>query len=378
MVRSARHPMLAQPTHDESSRQEFVVSFKQYLNRDLRPRNRGVFEREAAPAFAARTGHAPASRAEIADAMYRHPHYQAWSRLARTAQELMWDAVYAPIRREKPRLTSTLHALTDPARRRGTLELDPSCERPRGLERVHVHLQPGGYLKDEGPDDFDAGALYEAGGNLYAFGQGIGRRDSKAAAVQAFIAQRYPELQPRRILDMGCSAGSATVPYAEAFPGAEVYGIDVGAGLLRYAHARAEALGARVHFKQRSVADTKFTDGYFDLVVSHNLFHESSDATRRRALQETFRILRPGGVCVHQDVPLRFDGRSEFDKFELSWDQRHNGEPYWEAYANADLEADLCAAGFPPAATFVGHLEARPGSLPWFVSVAQKPSDRDA
>ncbi len=373
MVRSVRHDMLAQPTHDETSRQEFVVSFKQYLNRNLRSRNREVYEREAAPQFAARTGRAPATRAEIADAMYANPHYKAWCRLARTAQELMWDAVYAPIRREKPRLTSTLHALTAPSRRKGSLELDPSCERPRGLAMVNVHLQPGGYLKDDGPDDFDAGALYEAGGNLYAFGQGIGRRDSKASAVQAFIAQRYPGLKPRRILDMGCSAGSATVPYAEAFPDAEVYGIDVGAGLLRYAHARAEALGARVHFKQRSVCETKFPDGFFDLVVSHNLFHETSDATRRRAMRETFRILRPGGVCVHQDVPLRFSGRSEFEKFELAWDQRHNGEPYWEAYANADLGADLRAAGFPPESIYVGHLEARAGSLPWFVGVAQKP-----
>lgn len=374
MVRSARHEMLAQPTHDETSRQEFVVSFKQYLNRELRSRNRGVYERDAAPAFAARAGHEPRTRAEIAAAMYRHPHYRAWCRLARTAQELMWDSVYAPIRREKPRLTATLHALTAASRRRGSLELDPTCERPRGLELVHIHLQPGGYLKDEDPDDFDAGALYEAGGNLYAFGQGISRRDSKASAVQAFIAERYPDLRPKRILDMGCSAGSATVPYAETFPEAEVYGIDVGAGLLRYAHARAEALGARVHFRQRSVTATGFPDGWFDLVVSHNLFHESSDATRRRALRESFRILRPGGVCVHQDVPLRFRGRSEFEQFELAWDQRHNGEPYWETYANADLEADLRAAGFPAETVYVGHLEARPGSLPWFVAVAQKPN----
>jgi SAM-dependent methyltransferase len=374
MVRSVRHDMLAQPTHDETSRQEYVVSLKQYLNRNLRSRNREVYEREAAPEFASRAGRAPATRAEIADAMYRNTHYKAWCRLARTAQELMWDSVHAPIRREKPRLTSTFRTLTDPSRRLGSLELDPSCERPRGLQMIDIHLQPGGYLKDESAEDFDAGALYEAGGNLYAFGQGIGRRDSKASAVQAFIEQRYPGFTPRRILDMACSAGSATVPYAQTFPDAEVYGIDVGPGLLRYAHARAEALGARVHFRQRSVAETKFPDGYFDLVVSHNMMHEISDATRRRALAESFRVLRPGGLCVHQDVPLRFSGRTEFEKFELSWDQRHNGEPYWEAYANADLQSDLRAAGFPPDSIYVGHLEARAGSLPWFVAVARKPA----
>lgn len=374
MVRSLRHEMLANATPDETSRQEFVVAFKQFLNRELRSRNRTVYEREAVPAFAAKHGRAPATQSEIAEAMYRTPHYRAWSRLARTGQEMMWDAVHAPIRREKARLTDAMRTLTQSGKRLGTLELDASCERPRGLARVHVHLQPGGYLKDDGPEDFDAGALYEAGGNLYAFGQGIGRRDSKAAAVQAFLAERHPGLAPTRILDMGCSAGAATVPYAEAFPAAEVYGIDVGAGLLRYAHARAEALGARVHFRQRSVCDTKFPDAHFDLVVSHNLFHETSDATRRRALAETLRILKPGGVCIHQDVPLRFEGLDAFARFDLSWDQRHNAEPYWVAYANADLEADMRAAGFPRDEIYVGHLVAREGSLPWYVAVGRRPN----
>jgi SAM-dependent methyltransferase len=152
-----------------------------------------------------------------------------------------------------------------------------------------------------------------------------------------------------------------------------VHAIDVGAGMLRYAHARAEALGAAVHFHQMDCAATRFPDGYFDLIVSHNMMHEISDATRRGMLRESLRLLRPGGLCVHQDVPLRFQGLSEFKKFELSWDTRHNNEPFWEAYANCDLRADMLAAGFPEELVFVGHLPQAPGSLPWFVGAATKP-----
>jgi SAM-dependent methyltransferase len=374
MVRSVQHEMLPHPTADEASRQQFVVAFKQAINRTVRTSNGRLFEQVVAPKFAAEHGHAPATREEIREAMYAHPAYRSWSSLHRAAQEQMWIAIGDSIFRERDRLASTAARLDDPKTRRGSLELDPDFTPPRGVTAVDIHLQTGGYAMDLGGGDCSAGALYECGGNLYAFGQGISRTDSKAAHVQRYIAEHFPQLKPRRILDMGCSAGSASVPYALAFPDAEVHAIDVGAGMLRYAHARAESLGAAVHFHQRDVADTRFPDGWFDLIVSHNLMHEISDATRRGMLRESWRMLAPGGVCVHQDVPLRFAGLSEFQKFELSWDTLNNNEPYWEAYANADLAADLAAAGVPAERTLIGHLPAAQGSLPWYVASFSKPA----
>lgn len=372
MVRSVQHELLAQPTADEASRQRFVVALKQHLNRELRPANQQYFEREAVPRFTAEHGHAPATRGEIRAAMYANHGYRTWCTLARTAQELMWESVADPLYRERPRLAEKTRELLSHAR--GSLELDPSFKPPRGVAAIDIHLQPGGYVQNVGDDDVMAGALYEAGGNLYAFGQGIGRNDSKAAAVQAFLREKFPDLKPRRILDMGCSAGSATVPYAQVFTDAEVHGIDVGAAMLRYAHARAEALGAVVHFHQRDVAATGFPDGHFDLVVSHNLMHEIPDATRRAMFAESLRMLSPGGVCVHQDVPLRLANLTPFQQFELSWDQRHNNEPYWEAYGFADVRTEMLAAGFPEDTLYVGHLPQRSGSLPWFIAVGVKPA----
>lgn len=373
MVRSVTHEMLPQATAAEASRQQFIVAFKQALNRTVRPTNRRLFEQVVAPRYAADHGHEPATRDEIRTAMYADPAYRSWSALHRAAQEQMWIAIGDSIFRERDRLAQTAARLDDPKRRRGSLELDPQFVPPRGVTAVDIHLQTGGYAMDLGDGDCSAGALYECGGNLYAFGQGLSRTDSKAAHVQRYISEQFPDLKPRRILDMGCSAGSASVPYAEAFPDAEVHAIDVGAGMLRYAHARAESLGAAVHFHQRDCADTRFPDGWFDLVVSHNMMHEISDATRRGMLRESWRLLAPGGVCVHQDVPLRFAGLSEFDRFELSWDTLNNNEPYWEVYANADLARDLEAAGVPRDRSHVGHLPARQGTLPWYVAAFSKP-----
>lgn len=370
MVRSVQHEMLAQPTADEAARQQFVVAFKQALNKGLRSTQQALFDQVVAPKYAREHGTAPQSREQIRKALQADPAYRSWSSLARAAQEQMWVAVGDSIFRERERLAATAKRLAESPRKLGSLELDPNFVPPRGVTAVDIHLQTGGYALDLGDGDCSAGALYEAGGNLYAFGQGIGRTDSKAAHVQRFIAERFPALKPLKILDMGCSAGSASVPYAEAFPDAEVHAIDVGSGMLRYAHARAEALGFPVHFHQMDVAATRFPDESFDLIVSHNLMHEISDATRRGMLRESRRLLKPGGLCVHQDVPLRFQGLSEFKKFELSWDTLHNNEPYWEVYANADLAPELKAAGFEDDCIHVGSLPANQGTLPWFIACA--------
>jgi SAM-dependent methyltransferase len=373
MVRSVQHEMLAVPTADETARQQFVVAFKQALNRGLRKTQGDLFETVVAPGWAAEHGAPPTTRETIREAMQADPAYRSWSSLARAAQEQMWITVGDSIFRERERLATTAGRLAQAPTRRGSLTLDPSFAPPRGVTGVDIHLQPGGYALDLGEGDCSAGALYESGGNLYAFGQGISRTDSKAAHVQRFLRERFPRLQPRRILDMGCSAGSASVPYAEAYPEAEVHAIDVGSGMLRYAHARAESLGVAVHFHQMDVARTRFEDESFDLIVSHNLMHEISAPTRRGMLRESRRLLRPGGVCVHQDVPLRFQGLSEFRKFDMSWDTLNNNEPYWEVYANADLQPELRAAGFAEDCIHVGSLPAAQGSLPWFVACAWRP-----
>lgn len=374
MSRNAQHELLPHAAHDEHARQEFVVALKQGLNRTLRATNKQLFESVVAPAHARTTGTAPTSREAIRASMYAHPAYRAWSSLHRSAQELMWSALADTVFRDSERLSREFDRLSTSRPAGGSLHLDPTVHAPRGVANLDIHLQTGGYLLDRGPSDVAAGAFYEVGGNLYAFGQGISRSDSKAAHVQRFLKERYPMLQPKRILDMGCSAGSSSVPYALAFPDAEVHAIDVAPAILRYAHARAESLGARVHFHQMDAAHTRFAASSFDLIVSHNMMHEIPEATRRGMLRETWRLLAPGGVAVHQDVPLRFQGLTEFQKFEYSWDTRNNNEPYWEVYANADLAEDARLADIPAEHVYVGHLPAAAGTLPWFVCMLSKPS----
>src|SRR5205807_7337786 len=86
----------------------------------------------------------------------------------------------------------------------------------------------------------------------------------------------------------------STLPYVDAYPEAEVHAIDVAAPMLRYAHARAEALGRRVHFSQQNAESTNFRDESFDLIVSHILLHETSAKAVRNIVRECHRLLRKG------------------------------------------------------------------------------------
>jgi ubiquinone/menaquinone biosynthesis C-methylase UbiE len=135
----------------------------------------------------------------------------------------------------------------------------------------------------------------------------------------------------------------------DAFPAAEIHGIDVAAPGLRYGHARANALGKAVHFSQQNAEHTDFPDGHFDLVVSHILLHETSREAIGNIFRESFRLLATGGRVLHADLP---DIRFLPDLFQqVSVDQDHydNNEPLWAGYYDLDLRALLQAAGFPPA-----------------------------
>jgi SAM-dependent methyltransferase len=372
MARNPDHEMLSKPTHDERARQSIVGSMKLFFGRQLRPGNRAFFELEAKPEFARTHGREPESVAEIGEAMHGNFHWQLWSALQRAGQEMMWASVADTLLRDEPRLKSIYSRLTASKDRKGSLDLDPEFEIPEVIRETEIHLQPGGYALDRGNDDFLAGAFYETGGAIYSRAQGVGTKESKGEIIVRFLDERYPRFQPSKILDMACSAGSSSTPYAQAFPDAEVHAVDVAPGLLRYAHARAEAMGLSVHFHQRSVVDTRFDDASFDLVVSHNAMHEMSDQTATDMMRESYRLLRPGGVCVHQDVPLRYSTLDEFAQVDFGWDRDYNGEVFWEVYATNDCQAMLEAAGFSPDEIFVGVAGQADGKWNWYVACARK------
>ena len=366
MARNPRHDLLTEPDADNAARQGFVLALKKQLQ-SLRPQIRALYEREI------RTPDNETA-AQIRDGLYKNATYQAICSTRRIAQEMMWQSIRAPIEQNAHALSEKYRYYASRNSKTGALTLDPDIEIPEALSRIDVHLQPGGYFRNETGRDVVAGALYEAGGALYSQGQNIGTRESKAQVIMRYINGRYPGFAPEKILDIGCSAGASSVPYAEAYPDAEIHAIDVSAGMLRYAHARAEALGVAVHFHQMNAVDMAFPDAGFDLIVSHNAMHEMADETRQKMFAESRRLLKPGGICIHQDIPLRFDRLDEFLQAEYAYDQWFNAEPHWLEYARCDCEDMMLRAGFEREHTRVENLQQSDGSFSWYAVTGHKPA----
>lgn len=370
-VRDLQHEVLPEVTPEELSRQRAVVSLRKLLNARVRSGNVARFASEGSPAFAARHGRQPQSPEDIRAALFESHRYRMWSAANRSAQEMLWVSVGEPVYRDLDRMQAAARALAEAPDRKGSLTLDTGYDPSPEVADVDIHLQPGGYGLDHGPGDIVAGALYETGGNVFSFGQGAGRSDSKAGVAVRLLAEHFPGFVPKRILDLGCSAGAASAAYAATFPKAEVHAVDIGAGMLRYAHARAESLGVAVNFHQMDASSLSFPDDSFDLVVSHNVLHEIGSEKRGAMVCESARVVRPGGIVIHQDVAIRFEP-TLVHQVERDWDTHFNDERHWHTYASTDLIADMRAAGFAPGAIVEHNLPSLQGSNRWYAITAQK------
>jgi SAM-dependent methyltransferase len=338
------HAMLPKATHDEKARQEYARAFREYTINHVLPGNRMVYENKVVPQWKREKGRAPKDRMEIRDAMEKEPYFQDYANLYRVSQELLWESVTHTVERQLPDLIEK--AKTN-GKALGSLTLDPNFEVPRYITAVDIHCMPGNYHSEQAPDDVAVGAIYDRGVFLYAMGMLGPKIDDMGMSGANFVKRKFPNFKPKRILDMGCTVGHATLPYVDAFPDAEVYAIDVGAPCLRYAHGRAEALGKKVHFSQQNAEKTNFPDGYFDLIVSHILLHETSGKAMPAIFKESFRLLAPGGIVAHVDLPP-FDQMDEFNQFMTDNETYYNNEPFWGAMRAMDQPKLAIDAGFTP------------------------------
>lgn len=337
------HAILPIGDHDDRVRQEFSKSFRQFIQNELLPGLTPVFEGRVSHAFEKEHGHPPADRHEIRKAMVSDVYFQTYASATRIAQEFLWDSVIMPLEKDLTELTDEAAKLS--AQSNAPLETDAGFEVPRYISEIDIHCMPGGYANAQNDDDIAAGALYDRGVYLYSMGYMGPNNDDMGQSVCNYIKRNIPDFSPRNILDMGCTIGHSTLPFKKEFPEAHVTGIDVAGPCIRYAHARAAAMKLEVGFMQRNAEDTGFKDGSFDLIVSHILLHETSGKAMPKIFEECYRLLKPGGLMIHADLPP-FEKMGPFMQFILDNETYYNNEPFWGAMRTMDQIKMAKDAGF--------------------------------
>jgi len=341
------HPMLLPAETGDYARELFWDSLTMYLESEVRHGLRKVYEQDVQPALRQALGREP-DRKEIAAAM-RQREAGRWWYLQRTESQREGAAATRDvIERQLPQLIERAKASGNGP---GSLTLDPQLALPSYLE-VDIHLQKGGYYgTEDSRETLLNGAVYERGMTLGRMGAQGWLNDDAGLSLAAWIKETYPGLKPKRILEMGCTIGHTLTAFKQAFPAAEVHGIDVAAPVLRYGFARAASMGVDVHFSQQNAERTNFAAGSFDLVFSRILLHETSAEAVPRIFAECHRLLRPGGVMIHSDAP-QFDELDPYAQSLRDWDATVNNEPFMEGYYSMALEPAFVAAGFAADKTF--------------------------
>ncbi|MEO0412830.1 MAG: class I SAM-dependent methyltransferase [Pseudomonadota bacterium] len=344
MSKLVNHALKLKPSRDEWARQDFVSALRAHVLNDMAGSMKMHFESSIADKVEI------TSSEDVHAAIKPDLYFKFYSGLRVNAQEMVWDAVRPTLERDAEKLSDIAAELSQ-ADVGGTLELDPELPIPSNVDAIDVHLMPGSYHQESGDKDLRAGALYDNGLGVFSFGLMGQNLDDIGESIALWAGKKFAGFEPERILEMGCTIGHNTQPWAKLYPKAQVIGIDVSAPCLRYAHARSQAQGVKVHYKQRNATQTGLDENSFDLIFTSMFLHELPKKDIQAVFKEAHRLLKPGGLMVHYELPPN-NQTDAYDGFYLDWDSYYNYEPFYKGYRDQD-PASLCTgAGFDPGSFF--------------------------
>ena len=107
------------------------------------------------------------------------------------------------------------------------------------------------------------------------------------------------DLQPLRILDLGCGTGNLTLRVLETFQEAEVVALDLSAEILDV--CRRQCGTDRVSYLQQDFHSLDLPDAECDLVVSSIAIHHVDDPAKQRLFNDVYASLHPDGVFTFVD-----------------------------------------------------------------------------
>ncbi|HEY9651570.1 MAG TPA: class I SAM-dependent methyltransferase [Coleofasciculaceae cyanobacterium] len=158
------------------------------------------------------------------------------------------------------------------------------------------------------------------------------------------ILQQQLDIQPRDILDLGCSVGMSAFALHQVYPQANLTGVDLSPYFLAVAQYNCEQHNLKMNWRHAAAEATGLPDASFDLVSACLLFHELPQVAAKTIFREARRLLRPGGYFTIMDMNPQSEAFATMPPYILTL--LKSTEPYMDEYFTLDIEQALVEAGF--------------------------------
>ncbi len=204
----------------------------------------------------------------------------------------------------------------------------------------NFHHQTDGYLSEFSANLYDLQVEILFGGNADPM------RRRVLAPLKASL-QNFPEVPPAqiRILDAACGTGRTLQAIRAALPQAALFGLDLSRAYLRKANEQLSRIpGELPQLLQGNIEALPYIDNYFHAITCVFLFHELPESVRQKAIEECYRVLKPGGTFIFCDSIQLSDSPEMQPLMEAFTHTFH--EPYYRSYIEDDLVDRLHQAGF--------------------------------
>lgn len=128
-------------------------------------------------------------------------------------------------------------------------------------------------------------------------------RQAELIGIERYL-NHIPYSRGEHILDAACGSGSMTRLLAQSVQDGRLTGIDIRPDYLDFARKAAAREGLQsIEFTEASILNLPFAANSFDGCWASLVLHWLTASERVKAVQELFRVLRPGGwvVCTEPD-----------------------------------------------------------------------------
>jgi len=121
----------------------------------------------------------------------------------------------------------------------------------------------------------------------------------KEKSWKTYLIESFSNKSPQSILDIGTGTATLSIMVKQAYPQANIAGLDGDDKILVIAKSKVLQQGLNIDLIRGMSYELPFPDNHFDVVTSSLMIHHLSDEDKVRTFEEVFRVLKPGGeFCI--------------------------------------------------------------------------------